>query len=147
MKKKVCFITIMIYLYIIVCFSVSLLIYDHSTYYKYNDRFILGNTAENVVARYGEFDFKAKPQENGRKGYSGYYIEPYFYWDIFLFDSYSEAYCIFWNEDGEAYDVAICKIEDFGPTELPKEKKEGILMLPIRVIGKTFRMFGIEIGY
>ncbi len=67
MKKKVCFFAIIICLCIIVCFSVLLLIYDHSTYYKYNDRFILGNTAENIVARYGEFDFKVKPQENGKK--------------------------------------------------------------------------------
>ncbi len=53
MKRKiiissVCFV-------ILLAIIISVFFYYHPTHYKYNDRFIIGNTADKIIERYGEF--------------------------------------------------------------------------------------------
>lgn len=40
---------------IVLALSISIFWYYHPTFYKYNDRFIIGNTAEKITEKYGEF--------------------------------------------------------------------------------------------
>lgn len=54
MKKKILIILASVVLLIVV--SLSVFAYYHPTHYAYNDRFIIGNTEEKIVERYGEFD-------------------------------------------------------------------------------------------
>lgn len=42
--------------------SIGSFLYYHPTHYKFNDRFILGNTAEEITNRYGAF---SKSYRNG----------------------------------------------------------------------------------
>lgn len=48
-------INIIISLVLIAVICIGVFLYFHPTHYAYNDRFILGNTQENIVARYGQF--------------------------------------------------------------------------------------------
>lgn len=68
-KKKlnqrivICFLLSIGMLGVVIVFGCS-----HSTYYKYNDWFILGNSISAVEKRYGKFDL------DNKKGEVGYYI-------------------------------------------------------------------------
>ena len=35
--------------------SIGVFVYYHPTYYKFNDRFIIGSTVEEITAKYGNF--------------------------------------------------------------------------------------------
>ncbi len=51
--------------------SIGLFWYFHPTHYKFNDRFIIGNTEEKIVEKYGEFVY-TKEDENGELIYGEY---------------------------------------------------------------------------
>lgn len=51
---------------------VSFFLSSHSTYYKYNDKIIIGSDISSVMEKYGEFDIGSVKQ--GRSGKAGYYI-------------------------------------------------------------------------
>ncbi len=53
MKKKILITSICAI--IVLALSIGIFWYYHPTYYKYNDRFIIGNTAEEIIEEYGEF--------------------------------------------------------------------------------------------
>ena len=53
MKKKL--IAIFACIAAVVILAVGIYWYCHPTYYKFNDRFILGSTADEIVGKYGEF--------------------------------------------------------------------------------------------
>ena len=53
MKKKIWIASICFM--IILALSIGVFWYYHPTYYKYNDRFIIGNTAEEIIEAYGAF--------------------------------------------------------------------------------------------
>ena len=53
MKKKILLTSICAT--IVLALSISIFWYYHPTYYKYNDRFIIGNTAVEITEEYGEF--------------------------------------------------------------------------------------------
>ncbi len=40
---------------VVLVLSIGIFRHYHPTYYKFNDRFILGNTEENIVEKYGVF--------------------------------------------------------------------------------------------
>lgn len=53
MKKKILIISICAI--IALSLAIGIFGYCHPTYYKYNDRFIIGNTAERIIEEYGDF--------------------------------------------------------------------------------------------
>ena len=53
MKKKI---IIIVCIVLVITASVCVFKYYHPTHYAFNDRFIIGNTYENIVEKYGEFD-------------------------------------------------------------------------------------------
>ncbi len=57
---------------VLVLISVIIFISSHSTYYKYNDWWILKNNICNVLERYGESDLGTFTE--GKSGCVGYYI-------------------------------------------------------------------------
>ena len=61
MNKKILIILTSMVLLIVV--SLSIFAYYHPTHYAYNDRFIIGNTEEKIVERYGKFDHIRANQE------------------------------------------------------------------------------------
>ncbi len=71
MKKKILIISVCLLL--ILSLSVGVYWHYHPTHFLYNDRFILGNTKENIVERYGEFS-KTWENENGKTVYGNYMI-------------------------------------------------------------------------
>ena len=54
MKKKI--IIILASIVLIVIASICIFKYYHPTHFAYNDRFIIGNTQEEIIEKYGEFD-------------------------------------------------------------------------------------------
>lgn len=84
----------------IACIIISsvLFISSHSTYIKYNDWWVLGNTVERIERRYGEFDLFE--YRHGVSGKVAYYI----YTDNsgFLPDHLKHYYYIEYNEQGIA---------------------------------------------
>ncbi|MDE6251387.1 MAG: hypothetical protein K2M78_01935 [Lachnospiraceae bacterium] len=52
-KKLIVIILILVILQIVIL----IVYFSHSTYWKYNDWWIVGNDIDNVEKRYGEFDF------------------------------------------------------------------------------------------
>ena len=53
MKKKI--IIILAIVILIIATFVGIFKYYHPTHFAYNDRFIIGNTQENIEEKYGEF--------------------------------------------------------------------------------------------
>ena len=52
-KKKI--IISVVCLVVLLSSLTAIFFYYHPTHYKYNDRFIIGNTADVIIERYGEF--------------------------------------------------------------------------------------------
>lgn len=85
----------------------SILFYmSHSTYYKYNDWFIMNNDIRNVQKRYGDFDWDHEIID-GERGMVGYYvytndgplsIDP---------DHLDRYYYIRYDENGKVYEVYV----------------------------------------
>lgn len=97
LKTSVISLTIsIILLTLIIVFYLS-----HSTYYKYNDWYILGNNISKVQEKYGTFDFGK--YQKGKKGRVGYYI----YTDNgpIMPDHLDHYYYIDYDEDGVIYNV------------------------------------------
>lgn len=74
MKKKV-LIGVICALCVLVI-TVGIYWYYHPTHYKFNDRFIIGNTEENIVEKYGEFAYR-EHGENGVTLYGEYVASHY----------------------------------------------------------------------
>lgn len=70
MKKKILISAICAV--IVLALSIGIFWYYHPTHYKFNDRFILGNTEENIVEKYGAFS-KMRCNEAG-KMFCGVYM-------------------------------------------------------------------------
>ena len=62
MKKKV--FTISLCTILILALAIGVFWYYHPTYYQFNDRFVLGSTAEEITEKYGEF-FVVRRNEAG----------------------------------------------------------------------------------
>lgn len=66
MKKKI-IIPVVITISILVLFVGGFMVifkYYHPTHFKYNDRFIIGNTEQEIIQKYGEFDRISKNNDN-----------------------------------------------------------------------------------
>ena len=53
--------------------SIMMFRYYHPTHYQYNDRFIIGNTVDNIIEKYGEFS-KVRYNDAGEMVYGTYMI-------------------------------------------------------------------------
>lgn len=75
---------------------IVLYIMSHSTYYKFNDWYVLQNNISNVKDRYGQFDIG--DYKNGKPGRVGYYI----YTDngLIMPDHLKHYYYIEYDEQG-----------------------------------------------
>ena len=51
----------------------TIFFYYHPTHYKYNDRFVIGNTEEDIIERYGEFT-QTHRSEDGKLACGTYMI-------------------------------------------------------------------------
>lgn len=71
MKKKILIASVCAIAVIAV--SIGVFWYYHPTHYKFNDRFIIGNTEEEIVNRYGEFS-KSRCNNAGETSYGAYMI-------------------------------------------------------------------------
>ena len=71
MKKKIIFILASCIL-IVVAF-ICVFKYYHPTHFLYNDRFIIGNTQEKIIEKYGEFN-GTRTNNNGETTYGVYMI-------------------------------------------------------------------------
>lgn len=69
MKKKIAFSAVGVFAVLVL--AVGVYWYFHPTYYKFNDRFILGNSADGITEKYGEFDY-GKYDEDGNYLYAEY---------------------------------------------------------------------------
>lgn len=95
--KKI-IISIIIFLFLLVL--AFLFFQSHPTYYKYNDKWVIGNKITDVENRYGEFDLGEYIE--GKSGKVGYYI----YKDDALFlPDYLQHYYIEYDEYGNVYSV------------------------------------------
>lgn len=56
-KKLFVFLLSVLILIVIVFTGIKIFQYYHPTYYKFNDRFVIGNSIENIEERYGPLDF------------------------------------------------------------------------------------------
>lgn len=74
----------------------SFFVLSHLTYYKYNDWWIIGNSASNVKEKYGEFDIET----SGRVGY-------YIYTDNYgIFSNHlKHYYYMYCDGGGKVYKV------------------------------------------
>ena len=80
--------------------------YFYPTYYKYNDRFIIGNDISSIVEKYGEFDkvfYSEREETKGKIAKAGYLIRE----EKLSFGGTdpAEYYMIYFNFDGEALSV------------------------------------------
>lgn len=55
MKKKIALSAVGVFAVLVL--AVGVFWYFHPTYYKFNDRFILGNSEDGITEKYGEFDY------------------------------------------------------------------------------------------
>ena len=80
--------------------------YYHPTHYKYNDRFIVGSSIDQIIAKYGDFDkvFYAD-SENKTVNSAGYLVQPEK--KGFLGTSWEKYYMIVFDATGKAINVSI----------------------------------------
>ena len=71
LNKKIIF--ILIYTLIILLLLIAVYWYYHPTHYKFNDRFIIGKTAEKIIQKYGEFS-KSQYNKEDEITYGAYMI-------------------------------------------------------------------------
>ena len=71
MKRKILISSICII--IVFALSIGVFWYYHPTHYKFNDRFIIGNTEEKIVDKYGAFS-KSRTNDAGEIRYGAYMI-------------------------------------------------------------------------
>ena len=70
-KKKI--IIILASIVLIVIASICIFKYYHPTHFAYNDRFIIGNTQEKIIEKYGEFN-GTRTNNDGNISYGVYMI-------------------------------------------------------------------------
>lgn len=78
---------------------IGIYVYFHPTHYKYNDRFVIGNTYEEIQDRYGVFSHVLYYYGNGKLSTGAYYVGERY--DL------PEFYIIEFDEDGIAYKVEV----------------------------------------
>ncbi len=71
MKKKIIIILVSVVLLIVAFICVFK--YYHPTHFAYNDRFIIGNTQEKIIEKYGEF-YGTSTNDDGEITYGVYMI-------------------------------------------------------------------------
>ena len=71
MKKKI--IIILVSIVLIVVAFICVFKYYHPTHFAYNDRFIIGNTQEKIIEKYGEFN-GTRTNNDGSISYGVYMI-------------------------------------------------------------------------
>ena len=71
MKKKI-FISSVCFV-VFLAFSIGTWIFYHPTYYRFNDRIIIGNTEEKIIEKYGAFS-KSSCNDEGEIIYGTYMI-------------------------------------------------------------------------
>jgi hypothetical protein len=71
MKKKIFIILASCILIVVV--SICIFKYYHPTHFAYNDRFIIGNTQEKIIEKYGEFN-GTRTNNDGSIAYGVYMI-------------------------------------------------------------------------
>ncbi len=71
MKKKILISSICTV--IVLAISIGVFWYYHPTHYKFNDRFIIGNTEEKIVDKYGAFSISHN-NDAGEISYGAYMI-------------------------------------------------------------------------
>ena len=76
MKKKIVISCVCIF--IVLVLSIGVYWCFHPTHYKFNDRFIIGNSKDNIIEKYGEFDY-SKYDESGNYLYAEYVASHYNY--------------------------------------------------------------------
>ena len=64
MKKKIVISCVCIF--IVLVLSIGVYWCFHPTHYKFNDRFIIGNSKDNIIEKYGEFDYSKYESNNYR---------------------------------------------------------------------------------
>ncbi len=101
-------------LFVASCLVTSIYIKDHSTCYKYNDRFVIGKTAEEIEKRYGEADVKGKDYIGYNVVSSGIDSMP------------DKCYCIFFNDKNKAESVCMYGYGDMG-VDFEEEPEAGYL--------------------
>lgn len=98
-KKKVKTFIIVTCINFALLIAIFLFISSHSTYYKYNDWFILGNNIHTIETIYGEFDLVM--YEDGRVGYCIYFQNGIFH---YYYIDYDESGVIYHVYDGRQPD-------------------------------------------
>lgn len=78
--------------------------YNHPTCYLYEDRWIIGKTADEIIERYGEFDSNTPLLTNGYRG--GYLVrrDSTDWWGDHIYPMF---YHIYFDENGIAYKVSL----------------------------------------
>ena len=80
--------------------------YYHPTHYKFNDKFVIDNTLENIEERYGPLEFQGYTTDGLKVGrYLAEESSPKT--DLFGHPSYDVWYCIYFNEDDIAQKVSL----------------------------------------
>lgn len=75
MKKKIIIASCIVFALItfVLVASAFVFYYYHPTHYSFNDKFVIGNTPENIETKYGEF-YRADKNKNGEISYATYMI-------------------------------------------------------------------------
>jgi len=96
-EKKKIFKIKLIVIFIVILYMAIMFFRTHSTFYKYNDQWIIGRTQEEIEAMYGEFTYKEDDK-------AAYYM--YMFKDMFSDIESPCYYVVFFDEIGRAYDIA-----------------------------------------
>lgn len=91
-KKKVKTFIIVTCIDFALLIAIHLFISSHSTYYKYNDWFILGNNIHTIETIYGEFDIVLY---DGGVGYSIYFENGVVHYYYILYDESGVIYHVY----------------------------------------------------
>ena len=91
-KKKVKTFIIVTCIDFALLIAIFLFISSHSTYYKYNDWFILGNNIHTIETIYGEFDLVLC---DGRVGYCIYFNDEGLHYYYILYDESGVIYHVY----------------------------------------------------
>ena len=99
-NKKITIAVILLVIEIALIIFSGVFVQSHSVSIKYNDNKILGKTPQEIVEEYGLFDIAITYGfDDGDIYNAGYYLRP----TIDSNDNY--YYCIYFDENGVAYDV------------------------------------------
>ncbi len=101
-SKKVLVVLITV---VMIGFFIAWFWYYHPTHYRYNDRFVIGNSINAITERYGEFDkIFYKHESENEISHGGYIVKPP---EVGLWGTDPEKYYMIKFEDGKAVSVSI----------------------------------------